>query len=146
MPQALYEPLREKLKKLEEQGVIASVDEPTDWVNSLVITEKRDGSLRLCLDPKQLNKNIRTEHFQIPTFTEVSTQLGVARLFTILDQKDSYWQVELDVESSSSTRTRAVNVVSSDRLNQHGENSKSNRRQGEFIPSRLEKCGLGIIT
>ena len=100
VPQALYEPLREKLKKLEEQGVIASVDEPTDWVNSLVITEKRDGSLRLCLDPKQLNKNIHREHFQIPTFTEVSTQLGGARLFTILDQKDSYWQVELDVESS----------------------------------------------
>ena len=44
------------------------------------------------------------------------------------------------------TRTRAVNVVSSDRLNQHGENNKSNRRQGEFIPSRLEKWGLGIIT
>ena len=44
------------------------------------------------------------------------------------------------------TRTRAVNVVSSDRLNQHGENNKSNRRQGEFIPTRLEKCGLGIIT
>ena len=100
VPQALYEPLREKLKKLEEQGVIASVDEPTDWVNSLIITEKRDGSLRLCLDPKQLNKNIRREHFQIPTFTEVSTQLGGARLFTILDQKDSYWQVELDEESS----------------------------------------------
>ena len=34
------------------------------------------------------------------------------------------------------TRTRAVNVVGSDRLNQHGENNKSNR---------LEKCGLGIM-
>ncbi|KAI0223027.1 hypothetical protein LSAT2_025721, partial [Lamellibrachia satsuma] len=37
VPQALYEPLREKLKKLEAQGVIIAVDEPTDWVNSLVI-------------------------------------------------------------------------------------------------------------
>ena len=34
------------------------------------------------------------------TFTEVSTQLGGARLFTILDQKDSYWHVELDEGSS----------------------------------------------
>ena len=43
------------------------------------------------------------------------------------------------------TRTREVNVVGSDRLDQHGENNKSNRRQGEFIPSRLEKSGLGIM-
>ena len=95
VPQALYEPLREKLKKLEAQGVTMAVDESTDWVNSLAITEKRDGSLRLCLDPKHMDKNIRREHFQIPTFTEISTQFGGARLFTILDQKDSYWQVEL---------------------------------------------------
>ena len=100
MPQALYEPLRVKLTKLETQGVIIAVDEPTDWVNSLVITEKRDGSLRLCLNPKHMNKDIRREHFQIPTFTEISTQLGGARLFTIIDQKDSYWQVELDKDSS----------------------------------------------
>ena len=100
VPQTLYEPLREKLKKLEAQGVIIAVEEPTDWVNSLVITEKRDGSIRLCLDPKRTNKNIRREHFQIPTFTEISTQLGGARLFTILDKKDSYWQVEFDEDSS----------------------------------------------
>ena len=59
VPQTLCEHLREKLKKLEAHGVIIAVDEPTDWVNSLVITEKRDGSLRLLLDPKHTNKNIR---------------------------------------------------------------------------------------
>ena len=42
--------------------------------------------------------------------------------------------------------TRAVNVVSSDIFSQHGENNKSKRRQREFIPSWLDKCGLGIIT
>ena len=34
-------------------SVIASVDEPNDWVHNLVITEKRNGSLRICLDPRQ---------------------------------------------------------------------------------------------
>ena len=51
----------------------------------------------------------------------------------------------LVIDRPCPTRTRAVNVVSSDRLSQHGENNKSKRRQIEFIPSRLEKCGLGII-
>jgi len=55
-----------------------------------VIAEKKDGSLRLCLDPKQLDENIWREHFQIPTFEEVTTQLAGKKFFTILGQKDSY--------------------------------------------------------
>ena len=81
VPQALYEPLREKL---EAQGVIIAVDDPTDWVNSLVITEKRDGSLHLWLDPKHINKNIGREHFQIPTFTEISRKKKAVGRCTII--------------------------------------------------------------
>jgi len=78
---ALYAPFRDKLNKLEHEGML----------DSLVITEKRDGLLRPCLDPEELNKNIRKGHFQIRTFTDVMTQLGDAKVITILDQKDSYW-------------------------------------------------------
>jgi len=85
VPRTLYAPFRDKFNKLEHEGMIMSVDEPCDWVNSLVITEKRDGSLRLCLDIKELNKNIRREHFQIPTFTDITTHLGSVKVFTILN-------------------------------------------------------------
>ena len=61
--------------------------------------EKKDGSLRLCLDPKDLNKVIRREHFQIPTFEDVVSRLGGKKYFTVLDQQDSYWQVPLSEES-----------------------------------------------
>ena len=59
-----------------------------------------DGSLRLCLDPKDLNSVIRQEHFQIPTFEDVVSRLGGKTYFTVLHQKDSYWQVPLNEESS----------------------------------------------
>lgn len=42
--------LKEKLNQMECDRIIAIVDKPTNWVNSLVIVEKKDGSLRLCLD------------------------------------------------------------------------------------------------
>ena len=58
---------------------------PTIWVKSL----------RLCLDPKDLNSVIRWEHFEIPTLGS----LGGKKYFTVLDQKDSYWQVSLSEES-----------------------------------------------
>ena len=46
--------------------IIVPVEEPTDWVNSLVVREKPNGSLRVCLDPRDLNKAIRREHYPAP--------------------------------------------------------------------------------
>ncbi len=40
------------LERLEKQNFVAPVDCPTDWVSNLVITEKENGFLQLCLDPK----------------------------------------------------------------------------------------------
>ena len=73
------------------------VDQPTDWVNNLVVVEKRNGSLRLCLDPKDLNKAIKQEHHKIPAIQEISSELTGK---STLDLKDGYWQIELDQESS----------------------------------------------
>lgn len=81
-------------------GVLCKVDQPTDWVNNLVVIEKRNGSLRLCLDPKDLNKAIKREHYRIPTIQEVSSELAGKKVFSTLDLKDGYWQVELHEESS----------------------------------------------
>ena len=83
-----------------KSGVLCKVDQPTDWVNNLVVVEKSNGSLRLCLDPKDLNKAIRKEHHKIPTIQEISSELAGKSMFSTLDLKDGYWQIELDTESS----------------------------------------------
>ena len=100
VPYAKLEPLKKCLDKLEKQGVIASVDKPTDWVHNLVIAEKKNGNLRICLDPKPLNSAIKRETHSIPTAEDVQAQLHGKSLFTVVDMKDSYWQVCLDDESS----------------------------------------------
>ena len=103
VPQRLMEPLKSKLDEMVSQKIIVPVDKPTDFVSNLVITQKKDGSLRLCLDPKFLNDQIKREHFQIPTFDDIVSNLGGKKYFTVLDQKDSYWQVELDEDSAPLT-------------------------------------------
>ena len=75
------------------------MDRPTDWVNSLVIAEKKDGNLRLCLDPRDLNKVIKREHYKIPTVEEIASTLTGKSVFSILDEKDGFWQIPLDEES-----------------------------------------------
>jgi hypothetical protein len=52
-------------------------------------------------DPRERNKNIKREHFPTPTMEDIMVQLGGKRIFTILDQKDAFWQIELDEESSA---------------------------------------------
>ena len=56
-PLALRERVKEELHDMEKRGVaIRKVEEPTDWVNSMLIVEKAHGSFRFCLDLRQRNK------------------------------------------------------------------------------------------
>ena len=50
-----------------DQGIITPVTEPIEWVSSLTYPLKPDGSLHICLDPKDLNKAIIQEHYKAPT-------------------------------------------------------------------------------
>ena len=79
VPHGLQDRLKEKLDQMEHNRIISKTDEPAIWVNSLVTVEKKDCSLRLCLDPKDLNSVIRREHFEIPTLGN----LGGKKYFTL---------------------------------------------------------------
>ena len=100
VPYARYDNLKQTLSDLEKKGIVASVDRPTDWVHNLVITEKRDGRMRVCLDPKPLNKAIKRERYEIPTPSDVHSRLSGMKIFTVIDMKDGYWHVKLSEESS----------------------------------------------
>ena len=69
-------------------------------MNNLVIVEKKNGSLRLCLDPRDLNKAVKREHYKIPTMQEIASEFAGKTVFSTLDLKDGYWQVKLDENSS----------------------------------------------
>ena len=51
IPYALREKLKAELNKMVEIKIIPAVNEPRDWVNNLVLVEKPNGSLRICIDP-----------------------------------------------------------------------------------------------
>ena len=53
---------------MEADEVVAKVYKPTEWVHNPVIVEKNNGKLRMRLDPRELNKYLKREHFQLPTW------------------------------------------------------------------------------
>ena len=56
IPFALRSRLKTELDKMERLEIIRKVDKPTPWASNLVVVERPDKSLRICLDPKDLNK------------------------------------------------------------------------------------------
>ena len=100
MPFALRHKLKAELERLVSLNVTEKVDHPTDWVNSIVLVDKGDGSIRVCLDPKDLNKAIKREFTQLPTPEEMSMMAGATR-FCKIDASSGYWQIALDEESSN---------------------------------------------
>ena len=102
---ALQDRLKKELDTMERNGVIKRIEEPADWVNSLMLVEKRDGSLRICLNLRDLNKAIKREHYQLLTFDEIASRLTGATRFTKLDVNKGNWQIPLDKQSSKLTTT-----------------------------------------
>ncbi|KAJ6649974.1 hypothetical protein Bhyg_05217, partial [Pseudolycoriella hygida] len=82
IPHALLSPLKIELDKMLQDGIISSVDYPTDWVHNLQIHEKSNGKLRICLDPKPLNNCIKREHFLIPTIQDLMSCLAYSTVFS----------------------------------------------------------------
>ena len=100
VPVAMKQPLKDELTRLQEMGVIAEVDTPTDWVSSMVIVKKKSGKIRLCIDPKPLNKALKRSHYMLPVIEDIIPELTSAKVFTVCDVKNGFWHVELDQQSS----------------------------------------------
>ena len=91
--------LEEELKRLESMGVIQKITKPTPWVSQLVMTPKKDGSVRICIDPKELNKALQREHYSMPILEEVLHELRDSKVFSKADLSSGYWHVDLEEES-----------------------------------------------
>jgi hypothetical protein len=99
-PRHLIEKITQKLHEMEKDEHITKVSDPTDWVSSMVTVVKND-KVRICLDPKDLNKAIKREHYPIPTVEEVVASMPPnAKLFSVVDAKSGFLQIKLDQESS----------------------------------------------
>ena len=65
-PSALLPKIKKKLKEMESEGHLARVTQPTDWVISMIVSSRGD-KIRICLEPADLNKSLKREHYPIPS-------------------------------------------------------------------------------
>ena len=91
---AINSNLRPKIKKeladLVEQRVIAPTEQATEWLSALVCTPKKNGDVRICLDPRPLNKALKREYHHLPTLKEMLLELAKAKIFSTFDLRHGY--------------------------------------------------------
>lgn len=106
-PINLKDKIKDELESMEEKGVIRKISEHTEWVSSVCFVAKPNGSLRVCLDPKKLNENLKRCVHKIPTVEELNPLFAGAKYFSKLDAKAGYWSVVLDEGSQPLTTFRS---------------------------------------
>ena len=102
-PFSLREKVENKIKELIKCDIIEPVDHSTGWVNPVVCVPKPNGDIRLCLDMRRANEAIERVRYPIPTVDEVLQSLNGSTVFSKLDLKYGYHQIELEPESRDIT-------------------------------------------
>ena len=92
--------IEKELNDMVQQGIIAKQTEPTPWVSSLTYPKKPNGKLRICLDPKDLNKAIIRENHKARTLKEIAHELTGATKFSKVDGNKAFFGMHLTKQAS----------------------------------------------
>ena len=84
-----------------EVGAICKSNSP--WASAVVLIQKKDGSLRFCINLRCLNARTIKDAYSLPRIEETLDCLNGGKYFTSLDLKSGYWQVEMDEDSKTFT-------------------------------------------
>ena len=100
IPFSLHAVVKAELDSMKDKGIIEKTDNHTDWINAIAIAHNKNGKVRVCLDPRLLNKAIKWQPYQLPTFEHIAANITGAKYFTTLDARSGYWQIPLDAAQS----------------------------------------------
>ena len=79
VPIAIKDDLKKEIDSLVSKGVLKPIEKPTSWVSQMSVQPKKDGKMRICIDPRPLNKTLKREQYQLPTLEEVPQNLAYSR-------------------------------------------------------------------
>ena len=96
-PPHQYEEVRKHLNEMLEIGAIQKSNSPL--ASAVVLVRKKDGSLRFCIDLRKLNARTVKDAYSLPRIEDSLDSLNGSCIFTSIDLKAGYWQVEMDLQS-----------------------------------------------
>ena len=94
VPIEYKEQIEKALQQMEDLKIITLVTMPTEWFSSITYPRKPDGTLHICLHPRDLNKAIIREHYKAPTLEEISHKSQIGRCNSHFQARCQRWILE----------------------------------------------------
>ncbi|KAA3483554.1 DNA/RNA polymerases superfamily protein [Gossypium australe] len=85
--------LKAQLQELTDKGFARSSSSP--WGAPMLFVKKKDGSMRLCIDYRQLNKVTIKNNYPLPRIDDLFDQLKGATVFSKIDLRSGYYQLRV---------------------------------------------------
>ncbi|KAG7300079.1 hypothetical protein JYU34_015614 [Plutella xylostella] len=99
IPIPLEGKIEAKIQDLVNRDIIEEVKGSSRWVSPIVPILKDDGEVRLCIDMRRANAAIVRENHPLPTMDVLLPKIREAKLFSKLDIKDAFHQIEIHPDS-----------------------------------------------
>lgn len=91
VPLGAREELKKILDNLLDRGIIEH--SKSEWASSVVLVRKKDGSIGLCVECRQLNKCTKHDAYPLPGIDAMLQSLRGKQFFSTLDMAAGYWQI-----------------------------------------------------
>nr|GFA56092.1 putative reverse transcriptase domain-containing protein [Tanacetum cinerariifolium] len=96
--------LSEQLKELSDKGFIRPSSSP--WGAPVLFVKKKDGSFRMYIDYRELNKLTMKNHYPLPRIDDLFDQLQGSSVYSKIDLRPGYHQLRVREEDVSKTEFR----------------------------------------
>lgn len=101
IPPSDYEAVKAHIRQLLDSQVIQESCSP--FASPIVLVKKKDGSLRMCVDYRQLNSRTRRDAFPLPRIEETLDSLSGAQWFSTIDLSSGYHQIPVTASDRPKT-------------------------------------------
>ncbi|GJX47750.1 putative reverse transcriptase domain-containing protein [Tanacetum coccineum] len=96
--------LAEQLQELSDKGFIRPSSSP--WGAPVLFVKKKDGSFRMCIDYRELNKLTMKNRYPLPRIDDLFDQLQGSSIYSKIDLRSGYHQLRVPEEDIPKTTFR----------------------------------------
>ena len=108
IPSGLFEEVKDHLDHMLDVGVIKP--SKSAWSNAVVLVQKKDGGLRLCINFRRLNAQTQKDAFPLPLIHDAIDALSGSKYYNTVDLLSGFWKTPME-ESSKQYTTFTVGTL-----------------------------------
>lgn len=101
IPPSMFAEVQKHIQQLLDSDIIRHSQSP--WASNVVLVKKKDGSLRICVDYRQLNLRTVKDAYALPRIDDLLEGLGGNVFYSVLDMRKGYHQVDIQEDDKPLT-------------------------------------------